>query len=437
MRGVILVVIYLLEVLKYQFGHFLLFSEKASKKWVLLAGGAPFFIAAFLDNAGEDGIYIFMYLNVIAVTALAMQVKPLERLKRLFILCFVLSCVDGVFEICSSFYKPEQIGTIRPEDFQYLIASLMNFAVLLAAIFIRKRLKGEHYKRFLLLARRAMQPLAAVMALFMLFTIAGLSYAKDQIDNERFHTVVNWVSVVSWLGTGILGMFTIYIRNVNQKMEEMMRKELALRDMQKRYYEALLEKEEDTRKYRHDMSNHLLCLNALADEEDIWGLKEYLMKMRGQIELIQKSCCVTGNKILDVIFNYYFSLLEEEVSVCVSGKLHSDLAIDEMDLCTIYANLVQNAVEEIGRQEKGSGRFIEIRMWQGKTYFQTEIKNSVSEAFRSEEICGTSKADKRNHGIGLKNVEKVITDHGGKLEIERNSFCFTVKVTLKNVEVTV
>lgn len=90
-----------------------------------------------------------------------------------------------------------------------------------------------------------------------------------------------------------------------------------------------------------------------------------------------------------------------------------------------------------GGRKRAAGRFIEIRMWQGKTYFQTEIKNSVSEAFRSEEICGTSKADKRNHGIGLKNVEKVITDHGGKLEIERNSFCFTVKVTLKNVEVTV
>lgn len=428
---------YLAELLKYQIGYFLLFSGKLSKKWVLLVGGVPFLVAAFLNQLGEDGIYVLMYLNVIMVIALVMQGRPLIRLMQLFILCFVLSCVDEVFGIFLSFYEPEQVGTILPGDFQYLAASLMTCGILLLALFIKSRLNGEHYKRFLLLARRGMQPLVAVMALFMLFTVAGLSYAKDQIDNESFHIFVNWVSVVSLLGTGILGMFAIYIRDVNQKMEEMVRKELTLQDMQKRYYEALLEKEEDTRKYRHDMSNHLLCLNALAEEEDILGLKEYLMKMRGQMEQIQKSCYVTGNKILDVIFNYYFSLLDEEVSVCVSGKLHSDLSIDEMELCTIYANLVQNAVEEIKRQEKDSGKFLEIRIWQGKTYFQTEIKNSVSGNCQGEAILSTNKEDKRNHGIGLKNVEKVIKDHGGRLEIEKNSFCFTVKVTLKNAEITV
>lgn len=437
MRGIILAIIYLVELCKYQLGYFLLFPGKLSKKWILLVGGVPFLAAAFFNQLGEDGIYILMYLNVIAVMALVMQGRPLIRLMRLFILCFMLSCMDEVFEICLSFYEPGQVGAILPGDFQYLIASLMTCGILLLALFIKSRLNREHYKRFLFLARKGMQPLVAVMALFMLFTVAGLSYAKDQIANKSFHIFVNWVSIVSLLGTGILGMFAIYIWDVNHKMQEMVRKELALQDMQKRYYEALLEKEEDTRKYRHDMSNHLLCLNALVEEEDISGVKEYLMKMRGQMEQIQKSCYVTGNKILDVICNYYLPLLDEEVSVCVSGKLHSDLSIDEMELCTIYANLIQNAVEEIKRQEKDSGRFLEIRIWQGKTYFQTEIKNSVSENCQEEALLSTSKADKRNHGIGLKNVEKVVKDHGGRLEIEKNSVCFTVKVTLKNAEITV
>ena len=161
------------------------------------------------------------------------------------------------------------------------------------------------------------------------------------------------------------------------------------------------------------------------------------MKMKGQLELIQKRGYVSGNKILDVIFNYYISLLDEDVDVSLAGKLHEDLSLDEMELCTIFANLVQNAVEEIGRQEKGSKRFLKIQISQGKTYFQTQIRNSVSDGSWEEGDFRTSKKDKRNHGLGLNNVEKVIKDHGGSLEFLKEKFYFCGKVSLRNGEITV
>lgn len=423
--------------MKYQMGYFLLFSGKFSKKWIMLIGGIPFFIAAFLGNPGEDGIYVLMYVCAVVGVFLAMQEKMSVRIMRLFTLCFVLTCMDGLFGNFLIFYEPGQRMGGYLEDFQYLASSLMTGGVFLLVFFIKSRLREEHHKKILSLARRGMLPMVAVMAVSMLFTISGLGYAKDHIDNEKFHIIVNWVSIVSLLGIGMLGIFAIYIGNVNQKMEEMVRRELELQDMQKRYYEALLEKEEDTRKYRHDMNNHLLCLNALVDDEDIPMLKEYLMEMKGQMELIQKRGYVIGNKILDVILNYYISLLDEDVAVSVEGKLHTAVSLDDMELCTIYANLVQNAVEEINRQEKGSERFLAIQILQGETYLQTEIRNSVSDGNQEEGAFRTSKKDKRNHGFGLKNVERVVKDHGGSLEVKKEKVCFCVKVVLKNMEMTV
>ena len=182
MRGIILAIIYLLEILKYQMGYFMVFSKRSVKKWIFLIVGIPFFIEAFWDNLGEDGIYVLMYLCVVIGMFLVIQEKVSVRIMQLFTLCFILTCMDGLFGNLVTLFESGQGQGIYSGDFQYLAASLMTGGSLLIVLFLKSRLHKEYYKKFLCLARKGMQPLVAVMALSMLFTIAGLSYAKDQIE---------------------------------------------------------------------------------------------------------------------------------------------------------------------------------------------------------------------------------------------------------------
>ncbi len=43
-------------------------------------------------------------------------------------------------------------------------------------------------------------------------------------------------------------------------MKKYLETEKLLRQTQKSYYETMLQKEEDTRRFRHDIINHLMCL---------------------------------------------------------------------------------------------------------------------------------------------------------------------------------
>ena len=124
-----------------------------------------------------------------------------------------------------------------------------------------------------------------------------------------------------------------------------MEKQIHMKDMQKKYYDTLLERENDTRKFRHDMSNHLICLENLAREDNLEALRKYLGQMREQMQEIQKKSYSVGNDILNILTNHYVSLLDDNTRVTVSGFIHT--GTDEMKLCTIYANLLQNAVEEL------------------------------------------------------------------------------------------
>ena len=223
------------------------------------------------------------------------------------------------------------------------------------------------------------------------------------------------------------------IKNVNDRMEKIVFIEHELKVLQEKYYKELLSREEDTRKYRHDMHNHLLCLQQYAKSGKIEKVVEYTEELQKKMSNIQHKCFFTGNHILDILVNNYFSPLEE-TEVIVQGMCRDDIAISDVDFCTIFSNLIENAVEEINRQDIKK-KYIKIYIRQGKEYCTIEIRNSLEMIDESKKVTigETSKSDKRNHGIGLKNIKEAIEKNGGVLKIEKQGGEFFVSVSLKMV----
>ena len=67
---------------------------------------------------------------------------------------------------------------------------------------------------------------------------------------------------------------------------------------------------------------------------------------------------------------------------------------------------------------------------------QFEIRNSVSEQEEDRKIVNglivTSKADKENHGIGIRNVKETVEKNGGifKINIDQGEFMAKVAIPL-------
>jgi len=265
----------------------------------------------------------------------------------------------------------------------------------------------------------------------MLITVSGFNFAKEYVGNSKFAIIATGFCIISYIGVGILSIFVFYIKRINERMEQMLQSEKLARDMQQYYYEELLAKEEDTRRYRHDMINHLMCINSLAKEEKNEELTKYIQNMQDTMQQIQKKTYTVGNQILDIVTNYYLNMLNPEILVKISGYVDEGLTIDSSVLCTIYANLLNNAVEELKKASEG---YLHIEFLQGDEYFQIKIVNSLSlESQKKDDILLTEKKDKKNHGLGLKNVQKAVDDNDGKLFINFDKGKFDVTVILKNL----
>lgn len=132
---------------------------------------------------------------------------------------------------------------------------------------------------------------------------------------------------------------------MNEKLEQTAETERRLKEIQENYYEAMLKREEETRKYRHDLKNHLICLDGLAREEHAEKTAVYVGSMLKQAVFVQQKFYDTRNKILDSLVNYYGAIIEPDAKLTVSGKIARDLELTDADLCTVFGNLLQNAAE--------------------------------------------------------------------------------------------
>jgi len=429
----ILILIFMVELLKYWLSLRICFDAKIKKVWTALIG---LLIYIFLINSGKidnNELNLVMFAIVIIVLFISVEAKGSYKVLHILMLVLVITSVDGLSGTPVEYLLNNYKGDINIEDLEYFSSSAISFFLIIMLFFIRKRIDFFNNDKVIKFIRKRMYIVVAIMAIFILITISGLNYEKTYVSNEKFAIVVTIVSTISLFSVGLLGVFMIYIKNTNEKMEQLIDSERKLKDMHIKYYEALLEKEEDTRRYRHDLNNHLICLSELVKSEKPDLVIDYVGRMQNQMNNIQKKCYIVGNEVIDAMLNYYLPKVGEDVKISVIGRFIVGLEVDNVDLCTIFSNLLQNAVEAI-MIESMNAKKLQVMIQQGKDYSQIEIVNSVSSVYeeRKEDFLKTQKADKRNHGIGLQNVKDTIDRNGGRFNIKKENNIFSVNVILKN-----
>ncbi len=208
-------------------------------------------------------------------------------------------------------------------------------------------------------------------------------------------------------------------------------------EQQKVYFTKLLEKEQDTRQFRHDMINHLVVLEELCEQEEYEKVKTYLKGLLNDVSHISNSQYCVGNDIVDTILNYYLLPIQERCNIRVEGFMGEVQFILQNDMCVLISNLVKNAVEAVEKLPV-KDREIYFLASQGKDNLRIRLENTYTGNLQIDKTGGikTIKKDTRNHGYGVKNVMKVIEKYNGKRDIytDKNSFIVDVTFETSSIE---
>lgn len=216
---------------------------------------------------------------------------------------------------------------------------------------------------------------------------------------------------------------TRYYSKINQLSEEYMA-------AQAKHFEKVRESDTEMRRLRHDMKNHVLCMNELYRLEKYHELGEYLKQLSNTVTEIQASIR-TGNEIVDAIISEKMEEAENfKIKIHVDGDFKG-INISAMDLCTILSNLLDNAVEAT-KVVKEPHREIFVSAKKTGSFFFLTVKNRTAFYVEISDGMKTTKSNKKEHGFGIGNVDRAVKRCGGEFRLDCNksaeNYVFTAEV---------
>lgn len=262
---------------------------------------------------------------------------------------------------------------------------------------------------------------SAVIASFMIFRML------KELNDPSYSVMAMFSSIGLYVST-FLALY-LYERSVrqNQTIRLQEQAEQQMRNQLKHLDEIIL-KQNELRRIRHDMNGHFTALKGYFDAEDIQGGKQYLGKLIDQFQQT-KPTIQTGNTPLDAILNAKKSLAESKgIQFQTTIRVQKTLPIEPQDLCIIFGNALDNAIEACERLPENMEKRIDMTLMEETQVLFCKIVNTAPP--RSDHIFATSKADSVNHGFGLNNIREALAKYDAILKIDQEDDLFILKFSI-------
>lgn len=215
-----------------------------------------------------------------------------------------------------------------------------------------------------------------------------------------------------------------FVERFLMQAQESSEENVQLLEKQVKYYRDIELMDTELRKFRHDIISHFLCMEYLFKNEKKEELDKYFQDLKQSFSF-QEKMYASGNDIIDAVLNHdLHSNCKKEVEITVYGSLPKINTISAMDLCTVFSNLLSNAVTSANQAAENFQSQLIVQFLCGSTYFSISITNSISEQYMEKKY----KKKDRDHGFGMYKIKAVVDKYKGSFEQNVESQMVTTTV---------
>lgn len=181
------------------------------------------------------------------------------------------------------------------------------------------------------------------------------------------------------------------------------------------------------RKY-HDMKNLLLYMEK--GKRDLPQVRQLIQEIEPYETLVS-----TGNEAVDIILSEKIQICQQEGICCVpyvDGKMLD--FVSPLDICTIFGNAMDNAIESCRMIEEPENRQISMKTNRKGSNVILVFRNTFGAMPNMRDgLPVSAKKDRENHGFGLKSIRYIAQKYDGQLncQIDGQEFVLTLLLRVK------
>ena len=356
--------------------------------------------------------YVFMPIRVIVIVWMAGQIYYSVTWTHNLVLSVFFCGIVWVFAsiVVSAFYILRIPGEIIENILDPVWCSILLFAMMLFSYKCKGKLSVVRRKRWV------------YFGFFPLFSIIILMIMG--MENRKIDYNIQFLFIIGFCIVSILIFYFIVYVLLKDSYVQSVRMENELIRSQMSLYQSMEQNYRQQQTYMHDYKNQLGCIQGLLENEKPQEAIDYIRDLTGGIWK-STDYVDTNHVIVNVILNQKYQYAQENgITMIISVNDLSGLVMAKEDLVVLLSNLLDNAVEACRKLTEN--KMIQFKMVMEKENLILSVKNpvqSVPEIHKGKVL--SSKKNRKDHGIGLTNVESVVRRNHGISSIKfEDGYCF-------------
>ena len=304
---------------------------------------------------------------------------------------------------------------------------ISQFVLMLAMLLI---IYFRFYKKKKYYTIRVRDRVLFVVWQVIFYIFPAIPYWFEPIEVK--YKVLSMVFAILILIVGIVAPVIIIMLAAEKNLKEKNEYQETYLAAELEYIERYKNAQTETRAFRHDIINNLSVVKMTLEENRSEEALEHINQLLGNVKALSPSI-ITGDEMLDCIVSMKADKMKEmSIDFKTDGVVDGGLHMKPMDVCSIFANALDNAIE--ASSKTGDNAWVDLNIKRNEKFFIIKIANSALQKVDVEKLFTTSgytsKEDKEHHGFGLRNIRNTVEENDGLIKAESGDDYFALSIMI-------
>lgn len=376
--------------------------------------------------AGTGAMLLGMAAVIALTIALLYRVKLIFALFGSVVYTMIQAACEMIFALLTGMFIGDDTMGFLQNDYIFIGMGLICkfFAFILIYFVSRKIGKVDLGVSKGISALLIVQPIATV---FVTLVICKCTY-----ELESFPAVLYLAVAILMIASNLVTLFLIYRQKdyIESKARlgfanEQIKNQLA-------HYEELYHYQSEIRTFRHDIKNKLLSVSGLLADGQV---ETAVDAIKGEVDFLDEAnngIINSGNPAIDAVLQSKLVSAEKKgIKLDFSVKISDKINVDLLQLGVLIGNALDNAIEATERLENTADKTIFASLITMGGRIVVSVENPVEASVDTKQI-GSTKADKVNHGYGLKSMKTIARKYDGDVFVSCEGNIFTTNINICN-----